>query len=311
LVAWRGESGKAYVINAFLPHVKDNFSEGGKVNGECIEDALNYWSASGCDGKLTNLNSATEDSKVKILETMEMNGFIYLWYHAEGMDPYWRPPVIPQIESGSWKYRGRSEFKVTCHIQEIPENGADVSHLNVVHKPAMMVGGKPNDALFKWSFVKHIWGASWAANDQPGEEYKALMKVHHHISIFNKISLMKMDVEAHQIGPGLVFLEFNGFFGKGILFFMVTPLEPLLQKITHRFYSSNSMLHPFGMLILLGEAIQLERDIAIWNRKTFISRPLLTKEDKAIKSFRRWFSQFYSDNSPKYLSSNPDELVVL
>lgn len=38
---------------------------------------------------------------------------------------------------------------------------------------------------------------------------------------------------------------------------MVTPLEPLLQKITHRFYSSNSMLHPFGMLILLGEAIQV------------------------------------------------------
>lgn len=48
---------------------------------------------------------------------MEMNGFIHLWYHAEGDDPYWRPPIFPQIESGEWKYRGRSEFKVACHIQ--------------------------------------------------------------------------------------------------------------------------------------------------------------------------------------------------
>lgn len=56
----------------------------------------------------------------------------------------------------------------------------------------------------------------------------------------------------------MVFLEFNAFFGKGILFFMVTPLGPMLQRITHRFYSSNSMLHPFGMLVLLGEAIQVD-----------------------------------------------------
>lgn len=71
--------------------------------------------------------------------------------------------------------------------------------MNVVHKPAMMTGGKPNEATFQWGFLKHVWNASWAANQQPGEEYKALMKVHHHISIFNKISLMKMDVEAHQV----------------------------------------------------------------------------------------------------------------
>lgn len=74
-----------------------------------------------------------------------------------------------------------------------------MSHLNVVHKPALITGGRPKDAIFEWSFLKHVWSASWAANEQPGEEYKALMKVHHHMSIFNKISLMKMDVEAHQV----------------------------------------------------------------------------------------------------------------
>lgn len=84
-------------------------------------------------------------------------------------------------------------------LKEIPENGADVAHLNVVHKPAIITGSRPKDAIFGWSFFQHVWSASWAANDQAGEEYRALMKVHHHMSIFNKISLMKMDVEAHQV----------------------------------------------------------------------------------------------------------------
>jgi len=55
----------------------------------------------------------------------------------------------------------------------------------------------------------------------------------------------------------MVYLIFEGFFGKGVLFFMVTPLGPILQRVTHAFYSSNTFLHPFGKLLLLGEAIQV------------------------------------------------------
>lgn len=37
----------------------------------------------------------------------------------------------------------------------------------------------------------------------------------------------------------------------------------------------------------------------IWNNKKYISKPLLVKEDSAIQKHRRWFSQFYSENSPQ------------
>ncbi|CAG0920179.1 unnamed protein product [Notodromas monacha] len=43
---------------------------------------------------------------------------------------------------------------------------------------------------------------------------------------------------------------------------------------------------------------KLERDISVWNSKKFTRRPLLVKEDKMILAYRRWFSQFYSENSP-------------
>lgn len=50
------------------------------------------------------------------------------------------------------------------------------------------------------------------------------------------------------------------------------------------------------LMVLL---LQFERDVMIWNNKTYISKPMLVKEDSAIQKHRRWFSQFYSENSPQ------------
>lgn len=44
---------------------------------------------------------------------------------------------------------------------------------------------------------------------------------------------------------------------------------------------------------------QIERDIMVWNHKKYV-KPLLVKEDQAIVRHRRWFSQFYSTNSPRF-----------
>ena len=60
-----------------------------------------------------------------------------------------------------------------------------------------------------------------------------------------------------QFGPGTVSLEFNTIFGRGILYHMVTPLEPMVQRVLHRFYSANTLIHPYAKLILLGEAIMV------------------------------------------------------
>ena len=35
----------------------------------------------------------------------------------------------------------------------------------------------------------------------------------------------------------------------------------------------------------------------IWNHKTYPKNPILVKDDKPIKEFRRWYSQFYTANS--------------
>lgn len=45
---------------------------------------------------------------------------------------------------------------------------------------------------------------------------------------------------------------------------------------------------------------QFERDVNVWNHKKFAHNPCLAKEDRCIKLFRQWYSQFYSENSKTY-----------
>ena len=56
---------------------------------------------------------------------------------------------------------------------------------------------------------------------------------------------------------------------------------------------------------------QVERDVMIWNNKRYVRRPLYvkSKEDSLIQRHRRWYSQFYSEHSPRFtpLSAAADD----
>lgn len=69
-------------------------------------------------------------------------------YHCDGKEPDWEIPNVDEIISGEWKYKGRTEHEINCHIQEVPENGADIAHLNYLH-----LSGINNGLLFVCLFV--------------------------------------------------------------------------------------------------------------------------------------------------------------
>ena len=60
-----------------------------------------------------------EMAKVKSWHSMEINGWIYIWYHAEEIEPKWLPPEIEEISNGKWQYGGRTEHYINSHI-EVP-----------------------------------------------------------------------------------------------------------------------------------------------------------------------------------------------
>lgn len=131
------------------------------------------------------------------------------------------------------------------------------------------------------------------------------MTLSHCVRIFNKIDMGNVDVKARQIGPGYVELMMESSFGPFVVVQTVTPVEPLVQQVIHRFYSPRSTAW-FSKFGVWAESIMFERDMMVWNSKQYVDTPLLVKEDRLIKGYRNWYSQFYSANSISFNLAKED-----
>nr|QJE50397.1 neverland [Diaphanosoma celebensis] len=334
-VVFRTEEGKAAVLDAYCPHLGAHLAIGGKVVGNNIECPFHGWQFRDRDGQCTAVPYAKkvpEFARVPCWPVREVNGFIFVWYHAEKKEPLWHVPVIPEVESKRWVYRGRTDYLINAHIQEIPENGADVAHLGHLHAPSMLFGSdlrvtslhgtavkdsqsataKENprqpkvrsvSTPFKWSIssllkLRHHWTVQWNPEAAPNSHI-AVSQIRHDLRLLEKWPFIVMNVKAEQVGPGLVHLSIDTSLGKCVIIQTVTPVEPLVQRVLHRMYTASSLIAPYAKLILWGEAIMFERDVMVWNHKTYIDRPVLVAEDKTLVKHRRWYQQFYSENSPR------------
>ncbi|XP_008289977.1 cholesterol desaturase daf-36 [Stegastes partitus] len=304
LAVFRGEDGKACVLDAYCPHLGANLAVGGRVFGGCIECPFHGWRFQGSDGKCVKVpysDKVPEFAKVRCWPSCEVNKQILVWFHCDGEEPQWKMPEQQEVTRGEWVYRGRTEHFINSHIQEIPENAADVAHLAHLHTPGMLSGVDLRYTNSKtWQFLRHDWKAQWIPESEPNKHCSQML-VKHALTIFGyHWSLLDVDVVARQVGPGVVFLMFNhSFLGRGVIMHCVTPVEPLLQCVSHTIFYQSNIPPVVPKFILKAECIQFERDVMIWNNKTYIAKPLLVKEDSAIQKHRRWFSQFYSENSPR------------
>lgn len=305
LAVFRDSNGEAHVLDAYCPHMGANLAVGGRVVGDCIECPFHGWKFRGHDGKCTEIPYAEkvpEIAKVKAWSSLEINGWIYLWYHAEGIEPNWKPQELEEITSGQWQYKGRTEHYINAHIEEIPENGADVAHLKQVHQPFIAAG---IDLVSMWSkyfsWGQHNWTAAWTQMPSPDGHIGSL-KLTHDLTFFGiSLPFVFLNVHALQIGPGIVYLKFDSFFGKGVFIQSLCPVEPMVQKLVHNIYIHWAVPNFIAKFFMVGESIQVERDIMIWNNKKYEAKPLFAKstEDSLIARHRRWYQQFYSEHSPR------------
>ncbi|KAL6260991.1 hypothetical protein P5V15_008518 [Pogonomyrmex californicus] len=343
---FRTERGVVNILDAYCPHLGANMAENGRVKGDCLECPFHSWSFRGEDGFCESIpytEKVPHIARAKVWKCCEVNRIIFVWYHAESLEPEWQPQPQIHISDGTWHYQGRNEFIVNCHIQDIAENGADPAHLNVVHGPAMFLSSN-----LSW-LARHLWGINmnwrplYSTYDETDEDanmnaevaktervklnctsihpmetsngdrhlavsencfggrekHKAGLHMFHKLILLNRFNVMEIEVRAEQIGPSYVELMIDTSFGTVCILQTVTPIEPLLQRVTHQIFSPH-LLAPYAKIIFLAECVMFERDIKIWNHKKYERQPVLVREDRTILAYRRWYSQFYSDNSPTY-----------
>ncbi|XP_023338216.1 cholesterol 7-desaturase [Eurytemora carolleeae] len=308
---YRGMSGKAYISDAYCPHLGANLAVGGRVREDCIQCPYHNWTFKGETGECTSISyskgSIPKNSKLKTYKTVERNGFIYVWFHADQELPDWTPPEEAKVSE--YAYRGRTEYYVNCNAQDMSENPADNGHLNFVHDTAVFAGGEPSQIIEDWlaGVAKHELAAAWR---QGKLKHTAVSTIVVNMDLFKGSgmlkSLTKVVLILKQIGPSCVHIDIETAFGKGIMIIQNIPVEPMLQKVVHTMYTERKWIQPLAKLFLYLESLQMERDIRIWNSKKYLSNPVLVKEDSSLLHHRRWFSQFYSEGS--YRQKNPGNL---
>ncbi len=295
LAIFRGENERVCALDAYCPHLGANLGDG-TVTGNCIQCPFHGWEFNGSDGKCMRIpynENVPDFARAKTYTVLESNNMILLWHDAENRDIQWYPPFeikADDISNGEFLFHGSSEHFITCHIQDIPENGPDRAHLNFLHKKLIL----------EWiPMAEHKWDATWQPGNEKGkDEHLAYINLTQEMVIAGfRIPGTFISVKIIQIGPGLVQLIFNTFLGRIVVIESVTPIEPLLQKAGHVVFAEKKVPRFIAKFVLWGLLKQFERDVPIWNKKTFISQPLVVKNDGPLLVYRRWMAKFYSENS--------------
>jgi len=221
---------------------------------------------------------------------------IFIWHDAEGRLPIWEVPVIPEIASGKFYKSGQTWCHVNAHIQELPENGPDAAHLNVLHRS------------FVWdvvpSMMTHTWSAEWGQD--AANPHLSRIKLTQGVAVLGyHIFGTNVLVDVNQVGPGIVRLHLHTAIGDVWVFEYVTPHKSSTQIVEHTMYCATTVPRALGKIFLWALEAQFQRDAPIWETKKYLPKPAISKADGPIIAFRRWYSQFYSSSSVSF----PDALA--
>jgi cholesterol 7-dehydrogenase len=234
--------------------------------------------------------------------TLELNDFIYFWYHVDEIGPTWFPESQNEVRSEKWRFRSSLQFNIFSPLQDFRENEADMSHLNFIHGDGVILGF--TKALSRSPLLKLLDVTSYDHNGKwgvhPLKKHMSYSPVTTYFCVFGKrlFPIIKQHIIGE--GPGTHHVLVKNHFFRFLLRISITPVGPMKVRLLMRIYSSPWM--PTILCYLFSKIMEANaaKDIAVQNRRTFLSSPSLTKDDCGIKSFRLWYSQFYSrNNGPK------------
>ena len=342
IVLFRGTNNQVYALSAFCAHMGANLGFGGQVKHETsIQCPFHGWLFDGetgncvqsenlakkivhqyeyndldtlkkCDGSYFKKIHEGE-TKLKKYIVKEINGSILIWFDCrdEHQDKYLFEPL--EFEKGKLEYRGESINFVNCHIQEIPENGADTRHFDFLHTK---VFDSVDFIQFEWFMKSHraaepdlyevMEHKIKFINDykmrllkryinDDNKKYLNIISLDCHIKIFGW-KFFAFNLTGFQVGPALVYLFIKSIFFETVLAQSVTPLKKFHIKVSHKIFTNSYIPYFFSAYMLYSEVRQLFMDMLIWNNKIFgakLSYNMKADADKNLYTWRNWYAQFY------------------
>lgn len=273
LVAFRGEDGRAHVLDAHCPHLGAHLGHGGKVVGNAIQCPFHHWQFDG-DGRCAHIPYAKRvppRAKLHAWPVSEKNGLLLVHFHKDAAAPSFEIPEVPEYTSEEWSDYYRRDFVVRSQAQELAENTVDPAHFRYVHRTAELPEAR-----------------AWA------EGHELRVQMQYPIGEGDHLQHGEIDITTYGFGFGVT--RFRGIVDTTLV---VTGTAIDAEHVHNRLSFMVRKLDDAAATERLGEAFvgeivrQFEEDRPIWENKVYWDQPVLCDGDGPITVLRKWAAQFY------------------
>ncbi|CAK66954.1 unnamed protein product (macronuclear) [Paramecium tetraurelia] len=328
---YRGTDKQVYAVAAYCPHMGANLGIGGQVKfRSCIECPFHGWTFDGKSGLCVNSEQlepkivttycypdiervtknqkgeyiqkiAEGEVKIKTYLVKEVKGIVYVWLHSKEAKPWY--DVVSE-ESDHLTLRAESINYVNCHIQEIPENGADMRHFDYIHASAMDIIPHWLDSDFLKEmthpvprcrqYQKQLFDQYFTNKELI--PYLNVLLLDGYVILFNRFKFHAIWATGFQMGPSTVALYVKSAIFEVLFKQSIQPVEKFTQKVYHTVFTNGYLPYWFSAYLLHAELRQVLFDVKLWNAKIFseiLRYNLKTYSDQALLQWRQWYSQFY------------------
>ena len=272
LILYRTESGEAHLTGAYCPHLGAHLGKG-SVEGDNLKCPFHGFEFGG-DGRCVRAygKSVPRKAKLDTWPIREHNGFIFAWYHPQGLGPDWEVPVLPGPKEGWSTFRTRVH-ELASHPQETSENSVDVGHFVQLH--SFTDAWYEGELEVEGHLLKGNYGLKYPFMDLT--------------AVFN--------VEVHGLGYSLVKVHVPRFDARMHLLVLSSPVDAeniiLRTSISMQNWGPRVWTYFVREAASVGVAREINQDAPIWEAKRYVEKPVLAEGDGPIGDYRRYCKQFY------------------
>jgi 3-ketosteroid 9alpha-monooxygenase subunit A len=285
LVAYRGESGRVVVLDAYCPHMKAHLgaeqtsgSADRRIEGDSIRCPYHSWRF-GPDGRCNEIpyfdGPIPPAAKVRSYPVEERLGCIFIWHDTEELEPNFVLPDVPEWDDPQWVL---CEFEdlgtLPVHPQEIVDNIADTRHFGPIHGQRLAYFDNQFDGV--------------VARQRSGGGHETMAS-----------DAGQLDSDAFYTGPGVLVARYASE-TDAVQIILHTPVEDGVTQIWHGLFArAQSVPHaPADLAMQKGfydtGLAAFAQDFAIWKTKEAAIQILRVPTDGPFQKARAWYAQFYN-----------------
>lgn len=288
MIAWRAQSGRLTVMNAYCEHLGAHLGYGGSVDGEVLQCPFHgwQWNHEGRNVCIPYQDRPNRGRRMRTYPVVERNDSVYIWHDLQGREPFFDAPDIfadfgDRTAQDYYPQQRLFRQGLELHPQYVLENGVDFAHFKYVHQTPIVPVFTRHDFAEPVSYVDFT--ITFEGDDG------------------QSIEDVNSGVEAINGGLGIAVTKSWGMVDNRTIS-AVTPVDERTSDVRFMVYIGRTPgrddQRAEDKARLFGEEVirQFTQDIHIWSHQRYSDPPALaTAEYEGFTAIRKWAMQFYPD----------------